>query len=281
MATAQQPKNGVNSGSTSTMATPVCVCVCERERGSDVWEKMCACVFAAQQGCIELCWPGCPYRTPPQSRPHCWHSATWWVTHRSIPLTLTTFHWSSLIHQEKCCKRSLTRDQSHSLVLFCSFQTSLKRVYTEWSGWGASMSWITHDPVSGCMNVPWATGKKIGRKEEKTARRQDSKGIKGYGKLYICQCLDICLCLCASVLSSDWMSGDEYTQQPVYDVKTQRTTQRPFKPDRQPEALPDNSTLDTVNKSLKQRLCADATKKMSYTSEINDCFSEKSIIVSS
>lgn len=40
MATAQQPKNRVNSGPTSTMATPVCVCECERERGRGV----CVCV---------------------------------------------------------------------------------------------------------------------------------------------------------------------------------------------------------------------------------------------
>lgn len=109
MATAQQPKNGVNS--TSAMATPVFVK--ERQRGRDVWEKkhvcVCVCVFAAQQGCNELCWPGCPCSKQPQSRPHCWHSATWCViyvylsTHGSIhpanPAQLPTFHRSSLIHQ--------------------------------------------------------------------------------------------------------------------------------------------------------------------------------------
>lgn len=47
MATAQQPKNGVNS--TSAMATPVFVK--ERQRGRDVWEKKHVCV------CVCVCSP--------------------------------------------------------------------------------------------------------------------------------------------------------------------------------------------------------------------------------
>lgn len=75
---------------------PQCV---KRERGRGV----CECVHAPQQGCTELCWPGCPCCMQPKSRPHCWHSATWCViflsTHHSIypsPVEPSTFQWASL-----------------------------------------------------------------------------------------------------------------------------------------------------------------------------------------
>lgn len=107
MATAQQPKNGVNS--TSAMATPVFVK--ERQRGRDVWEKkhVCVCVCLQPSKAAMSCADQAVHAASSHSQgltvgiqpPGV--SSMYLSTHGSIhpanPAQLPTFHRSSLIHQ--------------------------------------------------------------------------------------------------------------------------------------------------------------------------------------